>query len=198
MNLKSFINFRFRTKPQAPANILGKPPKTQKGWGRRLRFAVHKSLRGLFHLNDTPFRIAMGCACGIFCSTLPVFGQTFLAIILARLFRANVIASVPWSWLSNPLTTLPIWYGGYRLGIWLLSEEKLSLSFTDIEKLSQEFENRDWGTKLSLFSATFFDTLHPLWLGTVVMGIMMAIPGYFLIYCLVARVQRQQARKCHI
>jgi uncharacterized protein (DUF2062 family) len=194
MNLKSYINIQFRTKTLMPSLILGNPPKTEKWLGRRLPFAIHKLLRGLVRLNDTPFRIAMGCSCGIFCSTLPVFGQTFLAILLARLFRANVIASIPWSWISNPLTTLPIWYGGYRLGIWLLSEEDQSLSYAEIDKLSQEFEKMDWVEKLSLFSSTFFDTLHPLWLGTLVMGIMMAIPGFCVAYWLVDRVQHQQAR----
>ncbi len=197
MNLKFFL-IQFKTKNLTSSHILGTPPKTQKWWGRRLQFVSHKLLRGLFRLNDTPYRIAMGCSCGIFCSTLPIVGQTFIAILLARLLMANVIASIPWSWISNPLTTLPIWYGGYRLGIWLLSEEDQSLSYAEIDKLSQEFEKMDWAKKLSVFSSTFFDTLHPLWLGTLVMGIMMAIPGFFVFYWLIVRVQHRESRKRHL
>lgn len=197
MNLKTFLKQPFRKTPIKPSRILGKPKKTKKWWGRRLQFVIHQSLRGLLRLKDTPYRIAMGCACGLFCSTLPVLGQTFLGILLARLFRANTLASVPWSWISNPLTTLPIWYAGYRLGIWLLSKQDQALNYAELTKLTQALEKMPWAEKLDLFSTTLLNTLQPLWLGTLVMGLLIAILGFWLAYGVIVRVQRKQEQKRH-
>src|ERR1043165_6490547 len=99
----------------APAMIKG-APKTTKGRWRRFVHALMKTLRGALLLQDTPHRIALGCACGIFFSPLPTLGQTFIGMILAKLAGGNVIASLPWSWISNPFTTVPSFFGGHRGG----------------------------------------------------------------------------------
>jgi uncharacterized protein (DUF2062 family) len=191
MNLKSVFNTQFWVTKPVRTRILGNPPTTEKWWGRRLQHVIFKLLRSVIRLEDTPYRIAMGCACGIFSSALPIFGQTFIGMICARLLRANVIASLPWSWISNPFTTLPMWYGGYRLGVWLLEEVK-ALSYAQIGQLVQQFDKMHWTQGLSLMSAALWDALQPLWLGTVVMGMAMAAPGFLAVYYIVVRVQRRR------
>ncbi|MCX7099963.1 MAG: DUF2062 domain-containing protein [Methylobacter sp.] len=173
--------------------ILGNPPKTNKWWGRRLQHVIMKLLRRIISLDDTPYRIAMGSACGIFSSALPVFGQTFISIVLARLFSVSVIASIPWSWISNPLTTLPIWYGGYKLGLYLLPDQGKALSYAEIAAILQNFDRLTWSEGLLLMSTTVWDAMQPLWLGTSLLGITMAIPGYLLVYYFVDWRQRRRA-----
>lgn len=80
-------------------------PKTSKGRWRQFVHVLVKTVRGALLLQDTPHRIAVGCACGIFVSPLPTLGQTFIGMILAKLLGGNVIASLPWSWITNPFTT---------------------------------------------------------------------------------------------
>jgi uncharacterized protein (DUF2062 family) len=176
-------------------HILGNPPKSKKWWGRRLQHVIIKLLRSIVSFDDTPYRIAMGCACGIFSSALPIFGQTFISIVFARVLNANVIVSIPWSWISNPLTTLPMWYGGYRLGVWLLPHKGKALSYSEIGGLMQEFDKLNWTQGLSLMSATLWSALQPLWVGTAVIGIVMAIPGFIAMYHFVVWRQRRRILK---
>jgi hypothetical protein len=88
-----------------------------------------------------------------------------------------------------------MWYGGYRLGVWLLSEEGIILSYTEMGGLIQEFDTLNWTQELSLMSDTLWNSLLPLWLGTSVIGMAMAIPGFFVVYYFVAWRQRYRKLK---
>jgi uncharacterized protein (DUF2062 family) len=177
-----------------PRRVLGSPPPTKKGWSRRIKYIINQWIHRLLHLNESPYRIAMGCACGIFCSALPIFGQTFIGMIAALVLRASVIASLPWTWISNPLTTLPMWYGGYRLGIWIMPGKHKPLSYTEIQALMQNFNQMDWTQGLSLLSTELWEALQPLWLGTVVMGLAMAAPSFILVYYVAKGILRRRNR----
>ena len=177
-----------------PRRVLGSPPPTKKGGSRRIKYIINQWIHRLIHLNESPYRIAMGCACGIFCSALPIFGQTFIGMIAALVLRASVIASLPWTWISNPLTTLPMWYGGYRLGIWIMPGKHKPLSYTEIQALMQNFDQMDWTQGLSLLSTELWEALQPLWLGTVVMGLAMAAPSFILVYYVAKGILRRRNR----
>jgi uncharacterized protein (DUF2062 family) len=175
-----------------PIGILGVDPRTKKGWKRQGRYVVSKWFHRLMQRDAAPYRIAMGCACGIFSSALPIFGQTVIAMFIARLFSASVMASLPWSWISNPLTTLPMWYGGYKLGLWLMPGHENALSYDEIQKYMQNFDTMNWSQELALISSGVRDVLEPLWLGTFLMGIAMAIFGFVVIYWVVITIQRRR------
>jgi uncharacterized protein (DUF2062 family) len=177
-----------------PRRVLGSPPPTKNGGSGRIKYIINQWIHRLIHLNESPYRIAMGCACGVFCSALPIFGQTFIGMIAALVLRASVIASLPWTWISNPLTTLPMWYGGYRLGIWIMPGKHKPLSHTEIQALMQNFDQMDWTQGLSLLSTEFWEALQPLWLGTVVMGLAMAAPSFILVYYVAKGILRRRNR----
>lgn len=178
-----------------PCRILGNPPPTQKALSRRAHLIIKWWFHRLIHLNETPYRIAMGSACGIFCSALPLFGQTFIGMVAARILRASILASLPWSWISNPLTTLPMWYGGYRLGIWMLSGQQKPLSASEVQQLVENFDQMAWLESLSILSGEFMEALEPLWLGCIVMGLIMAAPGFVMVYYIAQRLLRQLTYK---
>ena len=178
-----------------PIKALGSAPPTTKNTSRQIKYMINLWTHRLINFNESPYRIAMGCACGIFCSALPIFGQTFISMIAARILRASVIASIPWTWISNPLTTLPMWYGGYRLGIWIMPCKHKPLSHDEIQALMQNFEQMAWTQSLSLLSTEFLEALQPLWLGTVVMGLAMAAPSFILLYYLTKGILLRRARR---
>lgn len=102
----------------------------------------HKSLRFLKqHLEEprlwhfTKGATSRAAWIGIFMCFMPMPFQMIPAAILALLLRANLILSVALVWISNPITMLPMMYGCYRLGNWLLGKgavfplhEKFSLT----------------------------------------------------------------------
>ncbi len=144
-------------------------------------------------LEDTPYRIAMGCACGLFSSVLPIFGQMVVAMVCARIFRANVVASMPWSWLSNPATTLPIWYGCYLVGAALTRHEPVTVAA--LKQLADRLSHDGLTVTLQAGGALIGQIVVPLLLGTVVVGVLVGALGYLAIKPLVIRVQARRAAK---
>ncbi len=170
-------------------------PPSRKGRWRGSWVVALRTLRGVVFLEDTHRRIARGSAAGILCSTLPIVGQTFLAMIFARVVGANVFASIPWSWLSNPLTTLPIWYGGYCVGAWLLPGTEQALTYADLAALSERFNHSSWSDGLSLTLNLLSGVLGQLWLGCTLLGLLLAVPGYFLVHAAVVALQARRATR---
>lgn len=52
-----------------------------------------------------------------------------------------------------------------------------------------------WAERLYFLSDQFLEALRPLWLGCVVIGLMMAIPGFVMVYYLARRLLRRQTDK---
>lgn len=118
----------------------------------------------LIRLRGEPDQIARGMALGLFIGMTPTFGiQMFLAFIFAVLLRQNKIAALIGVWNTNPLTA-PIIYGmEYEVGRVLLDlprpETVLSFNYETLQDLG-------------------WLVASPLCLGSVVVGIPVAIIGY--------------------
>ncbi len=168
-------------------------PKTRKNLWRRLWHVCTRTVRGVTRLEDTPYRIAMGCACGLFTTPLPILGQMLLGMGLARLFRANVVASMPWTWITNPLTTGPIWYGCYLLGAGLLFQQPVR--FADIRALIARIDESGLVQTLREGGGLLLQVLPALWLGTVLVGLTAASLGYLAIRRLVMATQARRLRR---
>ena len=103
-----------------------------RGWARRsmptretfehnrvLRPIAHRVLRPelwRFHRRSVPRGVALGILVGVL---VPV-AQTVFAALLALPARANVPVAALTTFLTNPLTTPPIWLGAYWVGHSLL------------------------------------------------------------------------------
>lgn len=59
-------------------------------------------------------------AIGTFVSMLPVPGHTPIAVLLALVLGVNLGVAALAAWINSPLTLVPVFYGEYRLGAWLL------------------------------------------------------------------------------
>ena len=168
-------------------------PRTRKPWFRRAWHVTVRTLRGVLRLEDTPYRVAMGCACGMFAAILPIIGQMLVGMALAKVFRASVLASMPWTWITNPATTPFIWYGCYRVGTALLWRESLTIGA--IRAVVGKVSEQGLWTTIHNGGALFGQIAVPLVLGSVVVGLAAGALTYLVVRPLVVRVQARRAAK---
>ena len=91
--------FKRRVKPSFVSRVRAAVlPK--RGYRRGVEYLGHRMRR----LPDTPHRIALGFACGVFSSFTPFFGlHIILAAVIARLLRSNIVAALIGTAAGNPL-----------------------------------------------------------------------------------------------
>ena len=76
-----------------------------------------KILSLLRRQNGSPFFNAKGLAIGVFSGCFPFFGfQTLLGVFFAKLARGNIFLAAIGTWISNPLTYVPLYYFNYKVG----------------------------------------------------------------------------------
>lgn len=173
-------------------------PKTAKSRWRRFVHTMLQTLRGALLLQDTPHRIALGCACGIFASPLPMLGQTFVGMILSKLLGGNVVASLPWSWITNPVTTLPVFYGCYRIGMVITPGEWKLVSFERMGEIVEKFNHLSMADGFATGYAVVVDIFVPMLVGSLLVGSIGAVMGYLLIVrAVVVMQERRRQRLSH-
>lgn len=74
----------------------------------------------LWHINRGS--LGRGVYVGVLCAFFPLPGQMPLAIFGALVCRANVPMSIALTWITNPLTTIPVFWVSYSVGAILLGE----------------------------------------------------------------------------
>ena len=85
--------------------------------GGRLR----RLLAWLWHQEGSHGQRARGLAAGLFCGCYPFFGlQMLLSVALASVVRGNHLLAAAGTWVSNPFTSLPLYWFNYQLGCWLI------------------------------------------------------------------------------
>ena len=141
---------------------VGKRPK--KSLKRYLRCIV----RRLAHLKGSSDTLARGFAVGIFAGGLPLFGfQVIFAVTLALLVRGNKIVAAASTWVSNPLTYVPIYLFNFQVGRWLLGDNT-SLDMGVQLKSSQD---------VMALGSTLIKTLL---IGSLTVSVISSICSYFL------------------
>lgn len=111
---------------------------------------------------------AKAFASGLFWMSIPIPSQMLTSAITAIIFRANLPISVALVWISNPITMPPIFYFNYLVGTWLLG---------DAAKSSDTFD-----LSLEGILSTLDQIWLPLYLGSAVVGIVLAVISYFGIH----------------
>lgn len=88
-------------------------------------FAPQLADSRLWHFNRHSLNKAVYI--GVFSAFFPLPGQMLLALIGALIFRANVPMALGLTWITNPLTTLPVFYASYYVGAKILDVPMISL-----------------------------------------------------------------------
>jgi hypothetical protein len=148
-------------------------------------------------LDDTPHRIALGVAVAIFWTWTPTYGlQMILTVFLSWLLGANKFVGLPFVWISNPLTVLPVYGPNLVIGRWILGKpigdfsalvNAMQMGGSLIDKILDT-----WRALLPIF--------WELWLGSLIVGPLLAVISYFAVYRMVVvyRTRRQHKLAHHL
>lgn len=161
-------------------------------WRRTWSFLTHRVL----HVDDTPHRVALGVAVGCFSAWMPVVGlQMALVLVLSTLLRANKLVGLPFVWLSNPLTLVPVYYPSYRLGAALWPGWTHSPHQWQRMMESMGAEGLSPWQRIVQGLALSWDIAGPLWLGSLLLGLCVGGLAYWATYAWVTRHRRRLSRR---
>jgi uncharacterized protein len=143
---------------------------------------IKDRFRSLFQFNDSPHRLAMAFALGVFIAFSPTVGlHTLTCLLLAWIFRLNKLAVITGAFVNNPWTIVPmfgfcLWFG------------------TKIVGLDMAVPPIAW-QEMSLGNAYFIlkPYMLPFIAGTLVVGLIAAIVSYAFIYWAAVRRRESQA-----
>ena len=117
----------------------------------------------LLHLNRRS--VSGAFAVGLFWACIPMPLQMLPSAACAIAFRTNLPIAVGLVWLTNPITMPPLFYFCYKLGAWLLDRPVRHIEF----EFTLEWFMREVGM-----------IWEPLYLGSVICGLVAAALGYGL------------------
>jgi len=159
------------------------------------RFFIYRVLS----LDDTPHRIALGVAVGMFVTWTPTIPcQMVLTIAISALLRANKFVGVPFVWISNPLTLVPVYGPNYLLGAWVLGGRYTWGHFMAAMKQAGEFAVEGSWVEVFLAKAhayweAFWPIFPPLWLGSVIVALAIGALSYVGTYYGVVAFRRHRS-----
>lgn len=126
-------------------------------------------------------RVALGAAVGLAVGVIPLPTQMLVAALAAIAVRGNVAAAVAATWLTNPLTLVPIWSLAIALGrIALGHVDRLDAPAALPQVLSLDWSlPATWGPALL---AWLQGLGKPLLVGLPLAGLLLGSVLYVLIY----------------
>ena len=137
-----------------------------------IKYFNSKNILSFFkkHQNKSPFFNAKGIAIGVFSGCFPFFGfQTIIGIILAKIFKGNLLLAAICTWVSNPFTYIPLYLFNYKVGSFLIS----SSSILEIKPslIDNQIWQKGWNFSMSMLIGSFFVGIN--------LAIITGLGGYF-------------------
>ena len=147
-------------------------------WKRVLRYLYIRFLR----MRSSPRAIARGVAAGAFAGSFPLLGmQTIIGVAIASVIRGSKVVAAASTWISNPLTYVPLFALNFHIGRRLLRMPKMDLP-------SSTVGIEEW-------MAMGMDVASALMLGSFIVGIIFSILGYYIGLNVAQRVRKAKAAK---
>lgn len=144
-------------------------------WRRLFRYLFIRFLR----IRSSPQAIARGMAAGAFTGSFPLLGiQSIAGIALAALFRGNKMVAAASTWISNPITFVPLFALNFQVGRWLLR-----LPTTTVLPSASP-------AGLDAWMEMGLDVAGALMLGSCVVGLVMGVVGYYVGLMVAQRVRK--------
>ncbi|MBU1260501.1 MAG: DUF2062 domain-containing protein [Planctomycetes bacterium] len=156
-----------------------------------LRYLEYKIL----HIDDSPAKIALGLAIGLFVAWMPILGiRSLMVIALSILLRANKFAGLVSVWVSNVFTFVLIYYPSYLIGRAVyapfvyhetLSGEQVLASFNRLfapANIFTGFYTKEYWRQFWVLTKTIGPEL---WIGGFILGGLVAISSYVICYNLI-------------
>jgi uncharacterized protein (DUF2062 family) len=159
----------------------------------------------VLHLDEEPSRLAAGMAVGVFIGVTPFYGlHTLLALAAAYLFRLNKAATITGAWLNLPWSAPFVYAFCLQLGEALLTGDWSSFSLASVLGLAESAgaylragPRETAGSLWQLVWGMLFVASKPLFLGTTIVGLVLAVAAYFITLEAVRDVRRLRARIHH-
>ncbi|MFV1950900.1 MAG: DUF2062 domain-containing protein [Nitrospinota bacterium] len=157
-------------------------------------------IRHIFHIDDSPHKIALAFAVGVFIAFSPTIGlHTATAVVLAWLFRLNLMVVILATLINNPWTITFIFGFSFFLGRIILREHlpPLSVEWTEITLKSILYNTADfWNIltnsnmeRLWLHTKPF---ILPFVTGTILLGIIASVIAYIVVYYTAVLIQYEK------
>lgn len=161
---------------------MSKPPGTPEA----LLPSPRSLLRTILKLDDTPHHVALGTAIGMFIGLTPTVGiQMLVVIALAfltrRLCAFNRLAALLTVYVTNPITTLPIYWFNYEVGT-LFVDGQMSY-----EAFGAVFEYHSLATWWDAVCGLFVKIGAPLIVGSLIVATAVSILTYPLMFWFVRK-----------
>ncbi len=132
---------------------------------------LKKILSLLLQQDGSPFFNAKGAAIGVFSGCFPFFGfQTLFGLFLAKLVKGNLFLAALGTWISNPLTYVPLYLFNYKVG-------SILLNYSPDNSVDKSLVLKDLWQKGSLFSLKLI-------LGSSLVGLFLALIFGLIVFLL--------------
>jgi uncharacterized protein (DUF2062 family) len=150
--------------------------------------------KSIFQVKDTPHRIAMSFAVGVFMGVSPFLGFHYVgAFFFAWLFKLNKLVAMVGVSVNNPWTIVPIstfcvWTGAKLVGIKQVLPE-VDWQHVSLLGIIERFSDVQ----------SFIDMLRQLWpliasffVGSIFVCTISAVAGYFIIQVLITKYKETE------
>jgi uncharacterized protein (DUF2062 family) len=145
---------------------------------------LRRAFQVLFHVEDSPHRIALSFGLGVFIAFSPLLGlHTLMALGIALAFRLSKAAIIVGIYVNNPWTIAPMYMAGTVLGCFLLG-----VSTDDLATIA--FDEHGWAFYRSL-AAQLRPYLWPFVVGNTLLGMLFGL----LAYIALRRVLERQRKR---
>lgn len=141
----------------------------------------------VLHLDDAPWKIALGLAVGVFISCTPFYGlHTLMALAAAFCLRLNKASTVTGAWLNLPWFAPFLYSFSLKVGEFILSggqglPEMRGQGLPELIAQIRPLLSLDKFTEGFLVSSKLlFLVSKPLLVGTTVVGLVASVVTYFL------------------
>ena len=150
--------------------------------------------KSILIIKDSPHRIALAFALGVFVGISPFLGLHYIgALLFAWLFRLNKLVavvgvSVNNPWTIVPLSTFSVWIGAKMMGIKEVLPEIdwAGITFTKIAGKFADFES------LAFMTKKLWPVISSFFVGSMLICTVSAIASYFIIQILLAKYKKEE------
>lgn len=140
----------------------------------RFTHLLHRHELWHFHRRS----LAGGLALGLFVGSMPLIGHIPLALIGALWLRVNIPVAFGAVMLTNPLTMPAYLYFAFRLGLhirsWLGFAPESSVAMPLMDLI------HNWQLLFTDGGQRIWDAYLTIWLGSLLIGVLAAVAGYYL------------------
>ena len=168
--------------PTSNRYLTMKKLKSKNRFLRRARLLYLKAV----HINDSPGKIALGVAIGVFCGIMPAMGLV-VALLLAFVFKANRAAAILGSAATNAWISFVSFLLSIKLGSVILGIDWREV-YRQWHSFAGNFRFR------GLFEPAILKILAPLATGYLVIAALAGLGSYVVTFILVRLIRAHKNR----